>query len=350
MFQTESDYRYFKFFEIKTARHLSGYFDTDVWGRLILQACEHEEFARHGVLALSALNKTIESISVGKSSLDFTEDRCHTAKEHHEIALKHYAKSLRLMRQRAADINDEYHLRNLLVSCLLTVCFETYHGNEVLALKQAVSGIKLLSHFQERLSSNSISMHATTNSGCSVIDPDLVGAFVRLEIVVTMAMECVPDQNHVYLQVRQATMAIENMPPEFLTLKEARHFWDIMIRRTIHWYHDESKGPLPSWRLFVPDDEFPVGAKMPVGEAMVETEDRKSSSLGQYLDVGAQWLKAFAPLFGRLRENPESTDFCGATVCILQPPSLITTVSRSPCYRFVSLMMISGIDDVLPRC
>jgi hypothetical protein len=321
MFQTASDYRYFKFFQNKTAMHLSGYFDPDVWGRLILQACEHEDFARHGVLALSALNKTIEAVSVSKVSMNITEHSYQIAKEHHEVALKHYAKSLRLMRLRTADVTDEYHLRNLLVSCLLTVCFENYHGNEVSALKQAVSGIKLLSQFQERQSPNSISMQATTTSGLSTVDPDLAGAFVRLEIVVMMAMETVPDQNHLSLQVRQATTALENIPSVFFTLKEARHYWDIMIRRTIHCYHDESKGPLPSWRLFAPEEEFRMGIEIPEGLEAPDTDDRKPSSLGQYLDVGAQWYQAFAPLFERLRADPEDADFRGATVCAYIPNS-----------------------------
>jgi hypothetical protein len=335
MFHTESDYRYFKFFQSKTATLLSGYFDTDLWGRLILQACEHEEFARHGVLALSALNKTIETVSVNCGSLGLSENGSQIAKKHHEVALKHYAKSLRLMRQRTADVTDEYHLRNLLVSCLLTVCFENFHGNEKAALKQAISGIKLLSQFQERLPSNSISMPASTSSGLSIVAPDLVGAFVRLEIVVTMAMESVLDQNHICVQVRQATATLANMPSEFFTLKEARHYWDIMIRRTIHWYHDETKGPLPSWRLFVPEEEFPMGIEVPTkieapaGIEFPDTEDRKSSSLDQYLDVGAQWFNAFAPLFGRLRANSGDSGFRGATVCVscFHPPFLILTIS-----------------------
>lgn len=188
MFQPESEHRYFKFFQSKTAAQLSGYFDTDIWERLILQACEHEEFARHGVLALSALNKTIETVSAGTDSPGSLEKNYQIARSHHEAALKHYAKSLRLMRLRTADIHDEYHLRNLLVSCLLTICFENYHGNEELALAQAVSGIKLLAEFQEQRSSNSI----TTSFGFSIIDPELINAFMRLEIAVMMAMESIP--------------------------------------------------------------------------------------------------------------------------------------------------------------
>ena len=314
MFQNESDYRYFKFFQNKTATYLSGYFDTDVWGRLILQACQHEEFARHGVLALSALNKTIEGVSASEDSMVITGSSCQVAKRHHEIALKHYAKSLRLMRQKTADFTDEYHLRNLLVSCLLTVCFENYHGNEASALKQAESGIKLLSQFQERLSSNSISMQETTSSGLSIVDPDMIGAFVRLEIVMMMAMESVPNQNHISVQIRQADAALEKMPSVFRSLKEARHYWDIMIRRTVHWYHDESNYPLPSLRLFETEDGFIQRTGISEGQEAVDYNDRKTSILGQHIDVGVQWYQSFAPLFGKLRADPGHAEFCGATV------------------------------------
>ena len=122
-FENEADFHYFKFFESNTATQLSGYFDDNLWGRVVLQACEHEEFARHGVLALAALGKTIETMTVIQSSPESKKSLCQAATVHHENALKHYAKSLRLMRERTSDAADEHHLRNLLVSCLLTICF-----------------------------------------------------------------------------------------------------------------------------------------------------------------------------------------------------------------------------------
>ena len=125
-FENEADYQYFQFFETKTAPNLSGYFDTDLWGRVILQACEHEEFARHGVLALSALNKTIETVTAFRYSSSNTELMIRTANSHHATALNYYGKSLRLMRERTAGVSDEDHLRNLLISCLLTVCCELF--------------------------------------------------------------------------------------------------------------------------------------------------------------------------------------------------------------------------------
>ena len=140
--------------------------------------CESEEFARHGVLALAALHKTIEAISEPRGTLATVESNRQIAIHHHEVALKHYAKSLRLMRQRTADVKDEYHVRNLLLSCLLTVCFENYHGNEESALAQAVSGIKLLSQFQEQKSLNAISTNSPLSADLSVMDPDLINAFV----------------------------------------------------------------------------------------------------------------------------------------------------------------------------
>lgn len=64
-----------------------------------------------------------------------------------------------------------------------------------------------------------------------------------------------------------------------------------MIRQTTHWFHDETKGPLPTWRLFVPEQEIPDGAV----ETPPDTGDRKPSTLEQYLDVGAQWFKYSRP-------------------------------------------------------
>ena len=62
-----------------------------------------------------------------------------------------------------------------------------------------------------------------------------------------------------------------------------------------------------------------MGMQLPEGLEASDTDDPKSSSLGQYLDVEAQWYQAFAPLFERLRADPEDAEFCGATVCAYIP-------------------------------
>ena len=49
---------YFVTFRDRKSRELSGYFESDVWKRLILQVCHAEPFASHCAVAIGALTKT----------------------------------------------------------------------------------------------------------------------------------------------------------------------------------------------------------------------------------------------------------------------------------------------------
>ena len=298
MFDSESDYCYFKLFESKTAKDLSGYFDTDLWGRLILQTCEHEEFAKHGVLALAALSKTIETSTISQGSSGSLENLYQTVNSHHEVALKHYARSLKLMRQRTADVSDERHLRNILVSCLLTVCFENYHGNEQAALAQAVSGLRLLSQFQEERLSDTMSS-TSSNSLLSTIDPDLINAFIGLEIVVMHVMESIPEPRHLSMQMFQGAKALDTMPSEFSTLKEARSYWNILLRHLMLLFRDHLNDPLANPLL------QPGAGATPCEDVPSEMHDHRTEGL-------TRWQNACQPLFDSLRNSPCHKDHCGA--------------------------------------
>ncbi|KAH6669546.1 hypothetical protein B0J14DRAFT_657641 [Halenospora varia] len=59
-FANDCEYRHFLVFQENAAPDLSGYFDSEVWNRMVLQACNEEEYARHAVVAIGALHKTLE--------------------------------------------------------------------------------------------------------------------------------------------------------------------------------------------------------------------------------------------------------------------------------------------------
>jgi hypothetical protein len=70
LFEGESEYRYFDFFVSQPVGCLNGYFRdatcTDTWNfaeRFMLQACHKEEFVRHGIIAIAAFKKTLETSS-----------------------------------------------------------------------------------------------------------------------------------------------------------------------------------------------------------------------------------------------------------------------------------------------
>ena len=124
-----------------------------------------------------------------------------------------------------------------------------------------------------------------------------------------MGRDPIPDLNHLSLQIQQATNALAKMPSEFCALKEARYYWDIMVRRIIHCFHDEVKGLLPTWRPFVPAKDASTF------DLLLDT---KTATLDQYRGVETQWFHSFSPLLGRLRANKESRDFRGALVLMIQ--------------------------------
>jgi hypothetical protein len=61
MFKDEREYRYFRLFCDKTAFQLSGYFDSTLWSRLVLQTCQSDPSVRHAVVAIAALGSILES-------------------------------------------------------------------------------------------------------------------------------------------------------------------------------------------------------------------------------------------------------------------------------------------------
>ena len=107
--------RYFDFFLKRTASQLSGFYDSDFWGCLILRATHHQPAIRHAVLALGSLHERFEAgdRSVVNPIWDKTEGG---------FALKQYNYAIQQLikytneGQKAVDV--------CLIACILFACFE----------------------------------------------------------------------------------------------------------------------------------------------------------------------------------------------------------------------------------
>jgi hypothetical protein len=130
-------------FQTRTAPELTGYFDSTVWNRKVLQACHDQEFARHAVVALGALWKAQDITQTTRYRNPSGVRRNPEATALYAFALREYGKSLRLMREISSQPYPD-RLRNTLMSPLLTTCFESYVGNQEVALSQAELGIDIL--------------------------------------------------------------------------------------------------------------------------------------------------------------------------------------------------------------
>jgi hypothetical protein len=130
-------------FQTKTAPELTGYFDTTVWNRTILQACHDQGYARHAVVALGALWKAQEITQTTRQRNPSGVGETPEATELYAFALREYGKAIHLMREISSQPCPD-RLRNTLMSSILTTCFESYIGNQELALSQAEMGIDIL--------------------------------------------------------------------------------------------------------------------------------------------------------------------------------------------------------------
>ena len=117
LFNSSDEARYFEVFQTKASSELAGFFDVEIWSHLVPQISHAESFARHALIALGALYKHLHR----KRSVE---------KKHHDFALWHYGRALRVMRESVGTLDgirkgDDYSLRNALFGCLLTLCFES---------------------------------------------------------------------------------------------------------------------------------------------------------------------------------------------------------------------------------
>jgi len=140
---TEEESRYFRVFSEHSAFELSGFFDTDFWNRVVLQESHRNVPIRHAVMAIGALNKSLEAAP----SPDLKVNVLQTLnKKHYESAVLNYVKSIQALNQYISS-SDSPQLRIVLISCLLFICFETFVGSFASSVQQTYGGLKILKSY-----------------------------------------------------------------------------------------------------------------------------------------------------------------------------------------------------------
>jgi hypothetical protein len=137
---SEDEARYFDFFTERTAHELSGFFDSTFWSRLVLQESRNVPAIRHAVIALGALNKSLESAPGPDLKVNVIQS---IDKMHHEHAVSQHLKAIQALNYYISS-SDSPQLRNALIACLLFVCFETFQGSYASSVQQTYGGLKIL--------------------------------------------------------------------------------------------------------------------------------------------------------------------------------------------------------------
>ena len=112
----EQEKRAFHFFRERTIPGLCGFFGSDIWERLVLQATFQEPALRHAVFALGSLHERFEmgDRTVFASNLDTVQGG---------LALRQYTQAINHVIRRSTS-KDSRSLDVCLIACILFACFE----------------------------------------------------------------------------------------------------------------------------------------------------------------------------------------------------------------------------------
>ncbi|KAH6682524.1 hypothetical protein B0J14DRAFT_127115 [Halenospora varia] len=237
LYDNDQDYYYFLKFCSKTARELTGVFDSPLWNRIILQASHHHAYIRHAVIAIGSLAEGIRTSLLNepqRARLPGTLPFGATSRiTEQEFAIWHYHKFLEGCRK--ALIAGSQSTRLTLIVSFLIICAETLQWNHHPALSHVWSGMDLLEEWMSHQLDSRRPLLPGISSPAPDIIEDQIFQHVRL-LEVEGAWLCDPRPKEYHERLRlEGSETIQEMPEKFSDLHEAKLFLDLIIRRTHHF-------------------------------------------------------------------------------------------------------------------
>ena len=287
IFTDEWQSRYFRYYCEEIAGQIRGPNKTSLWERIVPQAGEAEPFIVHAIVALSALSKSQTTHWIrGPSQHTLLMD------SHQQYALVQYGQALQGMR--LAIQNQVKDRRKALVACLLVFCFECLLGRQAAASSYASSGVSLL-----------YSCHADQLSPSSLVEDDLYSAFSGLDLQSLIHVNIRTLATHQNLK-DDINVVLRLMPDVFKNLKECRTFWQLIMRRNLHFLAT-ARAVVQAWDSSAEDTTtsdslYLKNKNNPCAVAFTKPENIPPKLLGerdQCLADIRRWQLASAPLFSQ---------------------------------------------------
>jgi len=226
-FVDEQEGRCFRIYCDEMARQIKGPFPTSLWDRLIPQTSEIEPFIRHAVVGIGALSKINQDIAdsrlLGSRSIIVPD---------YSYALEQYGKALRGIRNTIS--RGEKDIKKIMIACILVFCFETLHARPGTAIANATSGLMLLMQWMQNNTNQSVQFFLGNEWREQSIEEDLMVALAGLDLQVLFFLDVRPEPVH-WFMIEGANKIIPQMPSEFASLRAARNFWSLVMRRNFHF-------------------------------------------------------------------------------------------------------------------
>lgn len=298
-FASQQEYLSFQMFCRRTMFDLVGGGDKDAWNRVVIQACEYQDSIRDAVIAIGALNYTLEGDQQDQDQHIGLLKISQSNPERHRFALQKYGSAIGQMRR---DMDrGEYNMRTTLISCILVVFFEFFQGNHTAGMIHASAGLELI---KERKSSPQESRAGSPDN----VDESLAHIFMRLD-----RLNNPFSLNSLFKVQGEVRDELEDTPPTvFTTCREARQAWDSTARKI-----SQSMDFLQSRTSGNSTDSFTSASS----QAQTPNNDRNkpwevdltfTRTIGDQiypqleLEQLLQWYTAFQPLFNESRRSKDA--------------------------------------------
>jgi Fungal specific transcription factor domain len=317
LFRNENDYRYFRRFCDKTARRLEGILPTNLWSRLIFQACEMNTAVRHGVIAIAAIDVTSE----------LAPDRAN----HYRFAIQHYSLALRHMQNEMTK--RKLDLATALITNIIIICFETYHGNIDSAFNQITIGLRMIEEAAEKESIHGPFIDGIAVSVLPTIDGELIRAFARLSVQAASFVK----NRMIPCRAFGKDFGLANlngMPARFRSLSEAKNYAEIIVLQYVQL--NAVTIDLAAKNGVVAPKSDSMGGGSMVELQKISTALRKARK--HYLGLVTHWHEAFEPLLVLARTANGGADFLVATILELRYQALRLSINIIP---------VAGMPDMI---
>lgn len=298
LFENDQEKTCFLYFCSTTSMRLSRPFQSELWSRLVPQACEAHSSIRHAVIAIAGLDMISEKGSSSSNTPNRDRMTAQQTEIYHRFALKQYNKAVNQML--AATTGGSQDVRTVLLTCLIIVCFEAFYGNHESALAQLQVGIGIINKFSNKSGSkpddpSGLSPYA------SDVEEELIRAYAHLDINAMMLLRSRRVLS--YSPLASSCLRIEpGMPEEFISVQQSKIYLGSVNRRVMRLYEIYN------------DDDFPSRPS----QSPYTLEDASavlvaySKEIDGILTSLVDWRIAFDPILQSVGLSPETTDFCAA--------------------------------------
>jgi hypothetical protein len=196
---------------------------------MLLQACEIDSIAR-AAIAIGALDKNCQQGEDYRPT--YLDQSGANMTSHHRAAVQQYAKAINIMKKDVAEGKQD--VRTTLLTSLVIIVFESFHGNYMLADRQVHTAVELVRNWRSKYPNSKNHPVGFSSPAPDVLEDGLVQLFGRLKTHTVSFKDKREPAVHLWHR-EEGTEIVQAMPEVFQDIPQARKYLELITRRARHW-------------------------------------------------------------------------------------------------------------------